>query len=65
MTPICGQMNVYGWDLRGGLGFESFKAAKETWDPDKPPYETLWKVDGEIYRVVKVLENPVFDFYKE
>jgi hypothetical protein len=64
MTPLSELINVYGADLSGGRGFESFRAAKATWD-DKPPYESLWKVDGEIYRVVKMLGRPVFDFYQE
>ena len=65
MTPLGELLNVYGADLRGGLGFESFRAAKATWDKSKPPYESLWKIDGEVYRVVKMLGKPVFDFYQE
>jgi hypothetical protein len=58
-------LNVYGADLRGGLGFESIKAAKATWDMDKPPYERVHKIDGVLYQVVKILEKPVLVLYQE
>jgi hypothetical protein len=56
---------VLGWDLNGGTGFASFKEALNTIDHDHPPYDSLWKIKGEIFRMIKVLEIPVFDLYEE
>jgi hypothetical protein len=65
MMPITERINVFGADLNGGRGFENFKAAKATWDMDKIPYGTLWKIDGIIYDVIKLLGKPMFEFYQE
>ena len=56
---------IFGWDLREHAGFDSFSDALETLDRNRIPYGSLWLVRGEVYRLVKVLGKPVFDFYTE
>ena len=58
---------VYGSDLNGGWGYESFKEAKSTWDWRRIPYGSLWRIAGETYRLSNCFNRnvPVFTFLEE
>ena len=57
------QNEIIGWDLNNGQGFESYKAAMETWDMDNPPIGKVFRINGENFQVVRMFGKPVFDFW--
>jgi hypothetical protein len=56
---------VIGWELNNFMGFKDYDDAKRTWDHDRPPIGMLFKIRGEVYRVVQILGKHVFDFYDD
>ena|GEM_PF-6568177 len=57
--------SVRGWDLNNGRGFKNYREAKDTLDPDNIEYGSLWKIDGEVFKLKKMFNRPVFGFIEE